>query len=80
VFVIKTGSGTLRLSTPKFENVRMITFDADVKGEITCGPRRVQSSVVVCYTAGTDKQLHTDGGIRSLEFVPRDFQLSPLNN
>jgi hypothetical protein len=30
---------------------------------------------VVCYVASTDARTKVDGTLRSIEFVPKDFQL-----
>jgi len=68
VFVVQSGGRTLRLMTKKFEDIEMTTFDPKSGGEIGCGPRKPESTVVVCYVAGT-------GVLKSVEFVPADFKL-----
>jgi hypothetical protein len=89
VFVVKTGDRLLRLKTDKFEHVEITTYSSDVVGDITCGPRKPENQVVVCFvptteppaktTAVRSKKLvpatKTDGLIRSLEFVPKEFKL-----
>lgn len=75
VFHVKTEKGVLRLNAKSFEGVEITTYSSDVQGEITCGPRKPENMVVVCYTAATDKR--SDGMLRSLEFVPKDFVLNP---
>ena len=82
VFVIKTESGLLRLTTATFNNIQMKTWDAAVSGEITCGDRKPQHSVVACYipntVPSTDKRVKpTNGILKSIEFVPSDFKLKP---
>ncbi len=84
VFVLKTPSGLLRLMTTSFNNVEMKTWDAAVSGEITCGNRKPEHSVVACYIpqtapASTDKRVktQTNGILKSIEFVPSDFKLKP---
>ena len=63
VFVVKTASGLLRLTTNSFNNVEMRTWDAAVSGEITCGERKPEHSVVACYiphtVPNTDKRVKT---------------------
>ena len=73
-FVIKIGDQLLKLTTSSFAQMRLKTFSSDVRGEITCGPRRPQK-VVVCYVAKDDARTRTNGSIRSVEFVPADFVL-----
>ncbi len=89
VFVVKTGDRLLRLKTDKFEHVEITTYSPDVVGDITCGPRKPENQVVVCFvptieppaktTAVRSKKpvtaTKTDGLIRSLEFVPKEFKL-----
>jgi hypothetical protein len=90
VFVINTNGGLLRLRTDSFAHVEITTYSPDVAGEITCGPRKPQSPVVVCFVPTTEPPARTtavsskktipaaktDGLIRSLEFVPKDFKLN----
>ena len=80
-FVVKTASGLLRFTTASFNNIEMKTWDAAVSGEITCGERKPEHQVVACYVPATvtttDKKLKTQthGILKSIEFVPSDFQL-----
>ena len=75
VFVLQTAGGVLRLRTESFENLEITTYTTDVKGEITCGPRKPENVVVICYLPNTDKRVKADGVLKSLEFVPADFKL-----
>jgi tetratricopeptide (TPR) repeat protein len=77
IFTLKSGKGLLRLKTASFEEIDITTFAPDVAGEITCGVRKPENSVVVCYLPGSDMRAKTEGTIRSLEFVPSDFKLKP---
>ncbi len=74
-FVIQTAGGLLRLKTPNFEQISIMTFNSEVKGEITCGLRKGENVVVVCYVPSKDARAKTDGLLRSVEFVPKDFTL-----
>ncbi|MGH9967947.1 MAG: hypothetical protein ACREBG_08980 [Pyrinomonadaceae bacterium] len=74
-FVVKVGDGLLRLTTSSFEDVDITTFSPDVAGEITCGLRKTQDRVVVCYSPKSDARGKTDGLVRSVEFVPKEFKL-----
>lgn len=75
VFVVKVGERLIRLKTDSFENADITTFSPDIGGEITCGPRKPANTVVVCYKPASDAKAKTDGEIRSVEFVPKDFKL-----
>ncbi len=77
IFTLKSGDGLLRLKTASFEEMDITTFASDVAGEITCGVRKPENAVVVCYLPGRDVRAKTEGTIRSLEFVPNDFKLKP---
>lgn len=77
LFVVQTDSGLLRLRTSGFEDLEITTYDANVKGEITCGERKPANVVVVSYTANSDKRVKADGVLKSIEFVPSDFKLKP---
>jgi len=76
-FVVKVGDGLIRLTAGRFEQVDIRTFSTEVTGEITCGPRKQANPVVVSYLPGPDARKKTNGAIRSLEFVPKDFTLKP---
>jgi tetratricopeptide (TPR) repeat protein len=77
VFVIRTQERTLRLRADSFQQVRRVSFTADVRGSITCGARKPENPVVVCYLPISDKRANSDGVLSSVEFVPREFQLVP---
>jgi tetratricopeptide (TPR) repeat protein len=77
VFVVKIDERMLRLRTDSFQRIRRTTFTADVKGTITCGARKPENPVVVCYVPNSDKKAKVDGVLDSIEFVPGDFKLDP---
>ncbi len=77
VFVVKTDEKVLRLKTETFQQVKRTTFTDDVKGTITCGLRKPENAVVVCYIPGTDSRSRVDGRLSSVEFVPSEFKLTP---
>ena len=77
VFVVRTQERTLRLRADSFQQVRRVSFTADVRGTITCGARKPENPVVVCYLPISDKRANSDGVLSSVEFVPREFQLIP---
>jgi tetratricopeptide (TPR) repeat protein len=77
VFVVKTNDRVLRLRTDTFQQIRRTTFTSDVRGTLTCGKRRPETSVVVCYLPVASKEIKSDGVLSSVEFVPEDFSLTP---
>ena len=79
VFVIKTGDRMLRLKTPSFEQIRRTTFTAEVQGTLTCGTRKPENAVVVCFRPMLDRRMKLDGMLSSVEFVPSDFTLVPTS-
>jgi hypothetical protein len=77
IFVIKTNNRILRLRTASFQQIKRTTYTADVKGSLTCGARKPENPVVVCYLPVLDKRTKVDGVLSSVEFVPSDFRLAP---
>jgi tetratricopeptide (TPR) repeat protein len=78
IFVVRTADHLWRLRTDSFARITRTTYTADVKGMITCGARSPENAVVVCYVPTTDKLSKVDGLLRSVEFVPGDFRLTPV--
>jgi tetratricopeptide (TPR) repeat protein len=76
-FVVKVGERMLRLKTVNFEHVDITSFSSDAGNQITCGARKPENNVIVSYEPKSDARAKTDGVAKSLEFVPRDFQLTP---
>lgn len=77
VFVVQTASGLLRLRTASFDNIELTTYDTTVQGDISCGVRKPENGVIVCYTPNVDKRIKAEGILKSIEFVPADFKLKP---
>jgi tetratricopeptide (TPR) repeat protein len=77
VFVVQTPSGLLRLRTASFDDIELTTYDTSVQGDISCGVRKPENKVIVCYTPNADRRIKADGILKSIEFVPTDFKLKP---
>jgi len=77
VFVVQTPSGLLRLRTNSFTGINIVTYTSEVTGDISCGPRKPVNAVVINYISNTDKRSKSDGILKSVEFVPSDFKLTP---
>jgi tetratricopeptide (TPR) repeat protein len=75
VFVVKVGERLLRLSAKSFEELQIMAFTKEAGSELGCGPRKLDSPVVVTYRATSDARAKTDGPLVALEFVPASFQL-----
>ncbi|MFN2532141.1 MAG: tetratricopeptide repeat protein [Pyrinomonadaceae bacterium] len=76
-FILNAGGALLRLRAASFDEVDLTTYSPEASGEISCGVRKPENSVVVCYVQNNDKRLKADGELHSIEFVPKDFQLKP---
>ncbi len=76
VFVVKTEAETLRLFTQSFDEMSITTYTPSVSGDITCGDRKGDESVVVVFGPSTNARLKVNGTIKSIEFVPEKFRLS----
>ena len=74
-FLIKVGERTLRLRTERFEDLKITTYTGDVVGDITCGVRKPENPVVMCFLPLKGPRARADGTAKSLEFVPKDFKL-----
>lgn len=75
VFVVKNGAQTLRLHAASFDDMEITTYNPEIKGEITCGFRKPDNVVIICFTPQADKRRNIDGEIKSIEFVPSNFKL-----
>ena len=77
IFVVKIGEEISRLRTNALKDIELTTYDPAVNGELTCGVRKAQESVVICFIPQVDKRTKSDGIIKSIEFVPSAFKLKP---
>ena len=77
IFVVQTTKGVLRLWAKTFEDLEIVAFTTEAGAEITCGVRKPQNTVVVCYAPGDTVRAKVDGAVKSMEFVPTDFKLNP---
>jgi tetratricopeptide (TPR) repeat protein len=75
VFVVKSGERTMRLSAKGFDDVRITAYTQEAGAELSCGPLKRESLVVVTFRASADARAKTDGPLAALEFVPSNFKL-----
>jgi tetratricopeptide (TPR) repeat protein len=75
-FQVRVADRLLKLHTDNFERMEITAFAPDAGREITCGPRKPESPVVITYVPMKDNR-KADGEASALEFVPKDFVLKP---
>lgn len=76
-FIVKDKGRLFKLHTDTFERMDILSFSEDAGSQVTCGPRKPENNVIVCYLPATDPRAKIDGVIKSIEFVPPDFKLKP---
>ncbi len=75
VFHVKLGDRVLKLESSSFEDVDISAYTQEAGGEITCGARKPESTVIVTYRAASGGKSKADGVMTAMEFVPASFQL-----
>jgi len=75
VFTVMAEGRLLRLHADQFRTIHIMAFSSDAGSEITCGPRKTENIVVICYVPETDLRNRLEGRVKSIEFVPKDFKL-----
>jgi FimV-like protein len=76
-FIVQVGERTLKLTTASFEDVDLTSFTPDGGSEIKCGPRKPENNVILDYVPASAAGAKTNGAVKSIEFVPKDFKLKP---
>jgi hypothetical protein len=76
-FTVRINNRLLKLKTDSFSHVDLTSYSEDAGREVTCGPRKPEDNVVVCYLPLPDARARIDGTAKSFEFVPKDFKLKP---
>lgn len=76
-FIVKDKGRLFKFHTDNFERMDIMSFSEDAGSQVTCGPRKPENNVIVCYLPATDPRAKIDGVIKSIEFVPPDFKLKP---
>lgn len=74
-FIVKFGDAILKLTAATFEDVDLTSFSPDGGSEIKCGPRQPENNVILDYVPASDARAKTNGKMKSIEFVPKDFKL-----
>jgi tetratricopeptide (TPR) repeat protein len=73
LLVIEAGERTLRLHNQSLNNIRFVTYSADVRGQVTCGLRAPANPVLVTYRPTPGNKDQTDGEVIAVEFVPSEW-------
>jgi hypothetical protein len=76
-FIVKINGRPFKLRTDSFQHMDIFSFSEDAGSQVTCGLRKPENNVVVCYLPPADQRAKIDGVIKSIEFVPPDFKLKP---
>ncbi|HEY2973005.1 MAG TPA: tetratricopeptide repeat protein [Pyrinomonadaceae bacterium] len=76
-FIVKINGRPFKLHTDSFQHMDIFSFSEDAGSQVTCGLRKPENNVVICYLPPTDPRAKIDGVIKSIEFVPPDFKLKP---
>ena len=73
-FQVRAGDRVLKFHSDNFDGVDITAFTTGISGEITCGPRKPENSIILTY--GPPKPgAKTDGEVKAIEFVPATFAL-----
>jgi tetratricopeptide (TPR) repeat protein len=74
VFVVEADGRTLRLRADSFSRVRFVSYTAEVRGHLTCGPRTPVNTVLITYRPRRpDSSDAGDGEALAVEFIPPDW-------
>ncbi len=73
VLIIESGARTLRFRNDSLNNIRFVTYTADVRGQVTCGPRTQATPVLLTYRPAKNTVGQTDGEVIAVEFIPKEW-------
>jgi tetratricopeptide (TPR) repeat protein len=73
VLIIESGGRTLRFRNDSLNNIRFVTYTADVRGQVTCGPRQQATPVLLTYRPAKNSVGQTDGEVIAVEFIPKEW-------
>ncbi|MDQ5844315.1 MAG: DUF1570 domain-containing protein [Acidobacteriota bacterium] len=76
-FLVRVSDRVLKVKTASFGEVALTSFSPDAGGHVSCGPLKPPNNIVLVYVPSVDARAKTDGVAKSIEFVPKDFQLNP---
>jgi tetratricopeptide (TPR) repeat protein len=73
VLVVEAGGRVYRLRNNSLNRIRFVTYTADVRGQVTCGPREPSAPVLVTYRPVRSGREPADGEVVAVEFVPKEW-------
>jgi tetratricopeptide (TPR) repeat protein len=73
ILVIESGARTMSFRNDSLNNIRFVTYTADVRGQVTCGPREQSTPVLLTYRPANNPGGQTDGEVIAVEFIPKDW-------
>ena len=76
IFIVKTGTQTLRLKTDSPQSLKIMAFTAETGPmQLGCGAKLPAVPAVITFRPSSDAKDKVQGEIVSLEFVPQGFKL-----
>lgn len=73
VLIVESGARTLRFRNDSLNNIRFVTYTADVRGQVTCGSREQATPVLLTYRPAKNAVAQTDGEVIAVEFIPKEW-------
>jgi tetratricopeptide (TPR) repeat protein len=73
ILIVEAGTRTYRLRNDSLNQIRFVTYTADVRGQVTCGLRAQATPVLVTYRPVSNASGQTDGEVIAVEFVPKEW-------
>ncbi len=73
VLIIESNARLLRFRNDSLNNIRFVTYTADVRGQVTCGPRTQATPVLLTYRPAKNTVGQTDGEVIAVEFIPKEW-------
>ena len=75
-FSVRAGDRILKFHSDNFDRMDITAFTTGISGDITCGPRKPESWIILTY-APPKAGVKNDGEAIAIEFVPQSFVLKP---
>ena len=77
IFNLRTGTGSIRLSSTQFEGLPIRVFTPDLQGlQLGCNVKPVDFPAVFIYKDSPDAKAKTAGKLIGIDFVPKAFTLN----
>lgn len=73
VLTVKVGDKLLKFQSARFEDIKFVSYSADIGGEITCGARKPENPVFVTYRPVKNARAKVDGEVLVVAFVSKEM-------